>query len=1448
MTSKVFPRLALLSCLAVTAVGLPVAGSLAQDTEDYQEMSDEEQKDWLVRLVQDQLSTPERQIRISNIDGILGSDVAIREITISDAEGVWLRVNDARLNWNQAALFLGRLDVRSLTAESIEYLRNAVPVEAAGIDVPAPEASGFAIPEFPVAVTLEELSIPRVVFGESVFGLGSEIALTGALTLEGGNLDADVAIERLDGPGGTLSLDVAYANETETIDLDLLLTEPEDGILANLLNIEGRPAVELSLGGSGPIADLVTEVVLTANGQTVLSGGAVLDQTEAGLGIEADLTGALADLIAPPYRPFFGDQTALTANALVRSEGGLTISGLRLSGGQLSLEAAAETTADNFLRSLTLDAVIADPGGDAVTLPVPGNATRLGAAQVAVDYGADASENWTATVDVTNLTTDGFGADRLSLNLGGVAANLDDAATRRVTLNGDGTISGISASPEIEAALGDSIGLGIAGLWEAGMPIQIAEFRVVGQAIEAALTGTLDAFVFDGTIALDADNISPFSGLAGRDLAGGLTLDATGTLSPLIGGFDLVLDGSGTGLSIDDPVADRLLAGTVSLDGRVARTETGVEADGFVLGNDQISLRADGAFSSSEADFAFGLDLADLSLVADTASGAVSVQGSARGSEGSIDLAFDASVPNGSLADRPLRDATVGFAGQLAEGTLTGDITGSAGLDGYLVELASGLGLGEFGTRLTDLRFETAGTRATGSLLRRPDGLIEGNLALDATDISTAAALALADASGAIAATIDLTIVDDTQSAAVDATVRGLRYNDIVVGAADIAATAEDVFGVPAVDGTISGSDIAASGVEVETLSVAAQQSGSTTQFDGQASLATGTDLDLAGSLAPEGEGYRLGIDRLQLVQGSLSARLASPTVLIVDGSRVVLNSVRFDIGSGSITASGSAGEQLDIALDISSLPLSIANAIVPDLGLAGTISGQASLTGTGADPRATFNLTGSGLNAAAISEFGIAPLTVSAEGRFADGTIGLTRVQANGTGGLQLSGSGTVPLEGGGLNLTVTGSAPLSLANRFVADRGAQVSGVANLNAQVSGSLANPQFSGRVTTAGATYIDPELNLRLNAINASLALTGTEARIEQLSASLATGGSVSGAGTIGLTGQFPANVTLALNGARYADGDLFVATLSGDLTVTGNLLGNPLLSGNVLVERADITVPDAFGSGGELIDVQHINPPPAVSATLERARIDAGGAPIPAGRSPGLLLDVTVNAPNEIFIRGRGLDAEVGGAVRLTGPLDNIQPVGAFELLRGRLSILGQRLDFEVGTVTLVGDLDPQLNFVARTEGDGITVFVNISGRVSDIDVSFTSNPQLPQDEVLARLIFNRSMGELSPLQLARLAGAAAELVGGGGGGGPLDALREAAGFADLDVVTDDQGNVAVQAGTYIQDNVYLGVQAGADGNSKVTINLDVTDELTVKGAAGADGDSSLGIFYEDDY
>ena len=715
---------------------------------------------------------------------------------------------------------------------------------------------------------------------------------------------------------------------------------------------------------------------------------------------------------------------------------------------------------------------------------------------------------------------------------------------------------------------------------------------------------------------------------------------------------------------------------------------------------------ANGNYSNAIADFTFNLDLADLALLSDQASGAVSVTGTARGQERVLDLNLDATLAIGDLGGPriPRWQARALPAGTMSTGS-TAPLPAMACWMAIRTSLSAGVAVTDAQQALSDIDFQAAGTRITGGLVRDMAGLIDGDLNVVSPDVSVAAALALVEAQGEVNAEVTLTPSEGKQNATVRGDVRGLVANDIRVGSADINATIADLFGVPQVNGAINGRDIAAAGVTVQTLAATASQNGQTTGFDAQARLATGTDINVAGSLTPIDAGYRLALDRAQLTQGQLSARLAQPTVLAVSGSTVSLDAIRFDVGSGSITATGSAGEALNMTLDVRALPLSIANAVVPSLGLAGTLDGKATITGTGSDPRVAFEARGAGINAAAIGEFGITPISVSANGNFANNTVTLASLTANGAQGLTMTGSGRVPLSGNGLNVSLKGSAPLTLANRFVADRGGQLSGTVNLDAQVSGSIAAPQFGGTVSTSGAGYIDPELNLRLQGITGTARLTGSDIVIDRLSANIATGGSVSASGSVRLTNGFPANIAVRLNSARYADGNLFVATVSGDLNLTGNLTGSPLLAGNVLVEEANITVPENLGGGATLIDVKHIDAPPDVEKTLARAKVDERGAPVPRTRPAGVLLDINVNAPNQIFIRGRGLDAEVGGSVRITGPIGDIQPVGAFSLNRGRLAILGQRMTFQTGEVTLVGDLDPFLNFVASTEGEGITVY-----------------------------------------------------------------------------------------------------------------------------------------------
>jgi len=1541
------------------------ANAQAQQPDSAQQAAPEEEKSYFLSFVESQLSAPNRRISISGISGVLSSEATVGSITIADREGVWLRIENAKLNWSRTALLVGRLSIQSLAAERIDFIRKPLPDNS----LPSPESSSFSLPELPISINLDRLAIARLHFGPDIFGLESEVSANGRLSLADGSLDSSFDIKRLDGPGGTFALRAAYANADQKVDLDLKVSEPANGIVANLLNIDGRPPVDLTLTGAGPLDGLKVDLALDTNGSRTLTGEFTLNRQgqapDGGRVFSARFNGPIAVLVPPVFRDFFGAETVLSADGFLKDAGGFRLDDLALNSAALKLKASAETGNDRFLNRLRVDASIADESKGRVLLPVKGAETYIDNAKFQIAYGDRPTNDWTGTLAVAGLKNATISARSIALDMGGVAENLDDAANRHISFKVNGGVDGISAErAEIAEALGNRIALVVDGAWRAGSPVELAQANISGNGLSLDLKGNIDDFAFNGDIAAKVASLAPFGALAGRDLAGSIDVNAKGIVRPISGAFQLDLNGTAQNMRTGTEAVDRILDGAVTLGGALGRSSEGFSARDFRIGNELSEITANGSFASDKANFDFGVMLSDLKLLSDQASGRMTVKGSARGDDKLIALALRADAPQGTLAGRKLSEGGLDFNAMLdgnatTGAALSGKLAGSAFLNGQRIDLGTVIDIVNDEKRLTDLVFNAGGAHLSGNVTQSAKGLFTGALKLDAPDISTAAALALAEATGAANADITLDASDGRQNASVTANAKGIKVNGNRITSADIALTARDLFGVPVVDGNAAARDILVGTFGIDSFDAKANATGSKTDFTANTKLKIGTVASAAGSLEPKDGGFELGLASANVKQGTLSANLAAPATISMKGEEISFGDIVINTGAdasaGQVKVNGVVDGRLDLSVALSNLPLALANTFKPELGLGGTVNGTARITGTkdapnvafdmaargvtaaelkkqgiaalnadakgtsannrlnvdahvtggggidvranggvplgkgdlavdvnlanlpltalngavkGQDlagnvtgtarvtgplnnPAATFNLRSTGLAAKPLRDNGLAPLTLQAAGSYAAMAIDFSSVTVDGPRGLNVTANGKVPFSGQGLGVNVNGSVPLALANRFLADRGAQANGTLTLTASVSGGFNRPQLRGMFSTNGATFVDPDTNVRLNNINVMGSMDGETITLRQVNAALGSGGAVSASGTISTNAEanFPANIEIKLDRARYADGKLVVATVNGGITINGPLMRDPLISGRIDVDRAEISVPENLGGGAAYVPVQHKNTPKNVQVTLDRAKVETrkSKVPTPTSRPTVPRLDVLINAPNQIFVRGRGLDTELGGRLRLTGPVTDIKPVGAFDMIRGRIGILGQRITFDEGHVTLVGDLNPQLNFVARSEGNEITAIVTVTGTVDNLDIKFSSTPELPQDEVLAQLIFKRSIGELSAFQIAQLAAAAAELAGGSNNS-LMNKLRAGTGLDDLDVVTDDKGQTAVRAGRYIRDNIYLGVEAGSGGTTKGTVNLDITRNLKAKGALGAEGDSSGGIFYEKDY
>jgi len=472
-------------------------------------------------------------------------------------------------------------------------------------------------------------------------------------------------------------------------------------------------------------------------------------------------------------------------------------------------------------------------------------------------------------------------------------------------------------------------------------------------------------------------------------------------------------------------------------------------------------------------------------------------------------------------------------------------------------------------------------------------------------------------------------------------------------------------------------------------------------------------------------------------------------------------------------------------------------------------------------------------------------PVTLSGQVR-PEGETLASDLRVAGPGGVDARISGRIAA--GNPDLTITGTAEAAIANAFTGP--VTLGGALAYDLALRGGRQLSSLSGRITLSGGTVAIPARGLALERVALAADIGGGQAQVSA-TAEAPRGGRLRADGTVGLTAPYAAALDIAVDSLLLRDPQLYSTRISGTLGLDGPLMGRALLAGRIVLSETEIRVPSTgFASAADLEAFTHLRDTAAVRATRARAGVGqatgaAGGGA--AGGGPDWALDIEVLAPNRIFVRGRGLDAELGGSVRLGGTLSNVIPAGGLELIRGRLDLLGKRLVLSEATLSMEGSLVPYLSIAASNDADGVTSAVRIDGPADSPQVTFSSVPELPQEEVLAYLLFGRGLDTISAFQAAQLANAVAVLAGRGGEG-IVARLRKGFGFDDLDIATDPDGGTRLSAGKYIAENVYSEFEVTDDGTSRINLNLDVRPGLTVKGRIDSDGESGIGVFLEKDY
>ncbi len=733
-----------------------------------------------------------------------------------------------------------------------------------------------------------------------------------------------------------------------------------------------------------------------------------------------------------------------------------------------------------------------------------------------------------------------------------------------------------------------------------------------------------------GSVTVTIPSLAPYAVIAGLDLQGHATV-----ITKLAQHDDSTTVGvEGTvGITGGLPVAAGLLGekATVALTGALHGSD--LTLGNLALNGKALSVSAKGSETAGILDLDWWAALSDLSVLAANASGTLSAQGHIGGPQ--RDLSVSAQLTgDAAVAGLPKETFTASLAAQGVPGSPSGKIEAEGRLAGAPLQLVAAANRQSDGTFALSLdRLQWKSVSGGGKLSWAPSAPVPlGRLQLRVAQLSDLTPLIGLPANGSIDAGVDVIEQQGKPQARLHGVSQGLAYNGSGVDRLTLDAQITDPTTRPVLSATV-----AADGIRQGAIT-------------GNARLAANGLLDTLGLRlstdlrTPRGPAALSAVATARLPQrdvqlssfdagyGAQTARLLAPA-RIDFANGVAIDNLRLGVGGATIALAGRLTPTLGVKVSVSNVTPALAKPWAPNLNAAGTLALNGDLRGTLAAPEGTLHLTGRGLRAMTGTIGGLPAADI-------DATATLVRdaaqLDAHVTAGkaVRLALSGTSPLQPAKpFALRLNGNADLAILDPLLTASGRAARGQTTIDLALGGTLAAPQATGTVRLAHGSVQDYVQGTHITDLNGLIQADGNTLRIAQLNGR-AGSGTLSVAGTVGvLQPNLPLSLTVTAHEAQLLASDLLNATADVDLNLHGELTGNLAVGGEIRVAKANINIPDSLPQSVAVLNVRRAGekppPPPALS------------------RSIGLAL--TIDAPEQVFVRGRGLDAEMRGKLKIGG-------------------------------------------------------------------------------------------------------------------------------------------------------------------------------------------------------
>jgi translocation and assembly module TamB len=1359
------------------------------------------------RFVADQIAALEFQngmkIHVGRIEGSIYGKMTLRNLSVRDPKGEFLFSPEIDVDWRPFAYISNHVDVRSAIAERM-ILRRTPQFNK----TPPADPNEPLLPD--IDVDIGRLKIARFIIEKPVTG-ERRIA-----TIDAHTHIADGRAQ-IDATGGTVAaagiaggdrfkvkLDAVPADNKLDIDLDL--NAPRGGVIASLAGFTEPLAIKV--GGKGNWAnwngqlaanlgagELARLAVTARNGTFSMRGPTRVARLVTGptanlLGpiTNLDLTAALANRRADLSGRIWSDAFNLTPDGVIDLSDN-SFAGMKLNFELLKPSALAENLSGAGLRAaLTLDGAFATP-----KVQYAINASRI----VMNDMGL---QNFAASGAAT------VNSDRIMIPVSasvGRITGLDTVAggtLANVKLNGDIAIDGpriLSDNMRIRSDRIDAKLILLAdmstGLYTGAVDGRLDNYRVESVGVfnidtNMDLKAKADGYALEGTVRARSTRLLNDSL---KTYLGGNFVAS----SRVSYGSDGLARFSSLRLEAPDL---RVVGGNGSYstaNGRIV-----LNADGTSRRYGRIGVRVDGTIADPNAHITaekpnLGIGLANVDAKINGVRGGYNLNLTSDSDYGP--LRADVTLEMGRALAIQVNSANlsgVDFAGRIVQapsGPFTGQLTANGNGLGGLVRLGA---QGKYQEVVFNLR-------AKDTVFQGPANLAIGSAIVDGRAVLYDRPLVIADAQ-----------------------IAGTQFGSLSIAAARVLVDYQNGRGKAKalVEGT--------SGVPFR--------------------MSANADL--------QPELWRVALDGR--VRG-LEVKTLTPARILPKGGTYELLPTTVSFGGGNVKLAGSYGAGMKVQSRLENVDMALVNAFMPGLGIGGRASGSLDFEQANANafPRADARLhleDFTRTTAASISQ----PLDVNFVGKLLpDGGEARAVMRRRGTvvGRLVASlrplgpgaGTWTERLMSASLGGGIRYNGPADTLFSFAGMTDQRLSGPIGLAADFSCRVQAPCLNGIVRGQNLTYENLTYGTKLTQMNLSGRFDGSGLQLESLTAR-AGDGSISASGNVSLAAErgYPMDLSVELKQAQLAKSDALAATATGSIRLTKTGMGPPLLSGTIrLPETRYQIVREGAAEVPRLTGVR-FKPPRGPQ------RITGNEPAQPAGNAfSSVRLDLHLIAPEKLYVSGMGLESEWRADFTIAGTSSAPSLSGEVELIRGTLGFAGKSFELTEGLVSFNGGktIDPTVRIVATEDVEDVTVNVNVGGRAMNPEITFTSTPSLPQDELMSRILFGSSVANLSAIQAVQLASSLNSLRGSGGGLNPLGKLRSAAGIDRLRILGADETTgrgTALAAGQYLTDDIYVELITDARGFTATQLEVSLNKWLSVLSQAGGSGVNSVSARVKKNY